>query len=361
MWTSLTLAWIWLVDPYGVSPISTWQRVGASKPKRIDIDRLLKPHEVLRHQPKTVFLGTPRIHQSMDPASLDGTGYAPAYNAAIPASMLGLTVAQLEHYLDVDPNLQHVFVELFLYSFIYPQLVEPTIGMGRVIADAVALHFSSTALTDAVQTAYFNLRRLPPRAQVAAGGNYVYAPGHNPRFAFGAQSFSESIVAVHRNIADMTIQPTAIDALERIIGVARSRGVTLHLVITPSYPWDDYRLLSLGYWRLVEDFYRKMSRYEGVVSFAQYNEITEEAPADGMRYWNDPLHFSLRTGRLMLQAMSGRPDAETPANFMRRLDPGTVETVLAERRHGLEAWVARNPDFAAAFEKAKRAAGMPGS
>ncbi len=88
------LAFTLLIDPYGVSPVhATIQGVNALKPKRLDIDRLIKPYEVWRYQPKTVFLGTSRIHQSIDPSVLDGTRFAPAYNASIPASSL---VA--EHY-----------------------------------------------------------------------------------------------------------------------------------------------------------------------------------------------------------------------------------------------------------------------
>src|SRR5258708_31774842 len=82
-WLSLYLLFTWTVDPYGVSPI----RVGVHgindiKPKRLDIDRLIKPYEVWRYQPRTIFLGTSRAHQSLDPSVLDGTRFAPAYNAS---------------------------------------------------------------------------------------------------------------------------------------------------------------------------------------------------------------------------------------------------------------------------------------
>jgi hypothetical protein len=86
-WIALFFGFTLLVDPFGVSPLRvsvTW--MNAFKPRRLDIDRMLKPYEVWRNQPKTVFLGTSRIHQSFDPAALDGTRYAPAYNASIPAA-----------------------------------------------------------------------------------------------------------------------------------------------------------------------------------------------------------------------------------------------------------------------------------
>ena len=84
IWLGLFVLFTWTIDPYGVSPLRlSLQGMNAQKPKRIDIDRMIKPYEVWRYQPRTVFLGTSRMHQSMDPAVLDRTRFAPAYNASI--------------------------------------------------------------------------------------------------------------------------------------------------------------------------------------------------------------------------------------------------------------------------------------
>ncbi len=357
LWSGIVLAFIWIVDPYGVSPVRVVKRINHFKPKRVDIDRLIKPYEVWRDQPRTIFMGTSRIHQSMNPAVLGGTSYAPAYNAAIPASMLGMNVAHLEQYLKTDKRLKHVFLELFLYSFIYPQSVEASIGFSKFLADVVSCQFSSTALMAALQTVHFNITRKPAVGYVHFDGHWVYPQGHNPKHAFSEKSYADSIMAAHRNIPDMGIQPTALAALDRLIDLAKKNGVTLQLIMTPNYPWDDYRLLSLGYWHLVEDWYRKLARYENVISFAQYNTLTEEPVGDAMQYWNDPLHFSLGMGRLMLLSMLGTPDPSVPQNFMRRLTPENVDMLLNERRKGLEIWGARNPAFVEYFEQAKFSTG----
>ena len=113
------LAFTSIVDPYGVSPLRlTLPGINGVKPKRLAIDRLIKPYEVWRYQPRTVFLGTSRFHQSIDPAVLDGTRFSPAYNAALPATSLWETEALLEEFFEYDKNLRAVFVELFLYHFL---------------------------------------------------------------------------------------------------------------------------------------------------------------------------------------------------------------------------------------------------
>jgi len=121
LWAGLVLGVIWFQNPYGVSPVRfSIHNVNRLKPERIDIDRLIKPYEVWRYQPRSVFLGTSRIHQSIDPAVLDGTRYAPAYNAAVPANTLSENAAYIPQYFRLDPRLEYVFIELFLYNFIFP-------------------------------------------------------------------------------------------------------------------------------------------------------------------------------------------------------------------------------------------------
>jgi hypothetical protein len=93
-WLGLFLVFTWTIDPYGVSPTPLGlQGVNALKPKRINIDRLIKPYEVWRYQPRTILLGTSRVHQSMDPFILSGTGFAPAYNASMPAGSMDMNAA----------------------------------------------------------------------------------------------------------------------------------------------------------------------------------------------------------------------------------------------------------------------------
>ncbi|MGZ8388273.1 MAG: hypothetical protein ACXW3R_08685, partial [Rhodoplanes sp.] len=146
-WASLAIAFIWIIDPYGTSPIKvSLPRVNALKPSRHNIDRIIKPQEVLARQPRTVFLGTSRIHQSM----LDGTRYAPAYNASVPAASIAENIAFLEQYIQLDRNLKHVFFELFLYAFIGPTNAIPEKGPFDLLEDIPKLHFSTSAIRDGI-------------------------------------------------------------------------------------------------------------------------------------------------------------------------------------------------------------------
>lgn len=351
----MTLAFVGvvaLVDPYGVSPIGAFPY----KPKRIGIDRMLKPYEVWQKQPKTIFMGTSRVHQSMDPSVLDGTEFAPAYNAAIPASTIRENEENLRKFLTFDPAIKHVVMEVFFYNFQrgdspFPAPHEGWSWLGRTSA---SLNFSIDALRASFDTLKANA--TPHReSEVRPGGYWTPAPSFQSYFP--ADIYIRNIVEIHRRMpASAPLQDSQFAALDRIVALCREHDVKLTLVILPNYPWDDYRLRSVGYWPTLEEFLRRMSAYDNVVSFSQYNDMTSEPPSQQMQWWYDPIHPGRAYGDLMLKALSGQADPQMPANLMRPITPETVEAVIAERRGGLDEWVVANPDFAAEFDAARDAA-----
>ena len=352
--TLLVLGLVWTIDPYGVSPIRfEWPGINAVKPKRVDIDRLIKPYEVWSRQPRTVFLGTSRIHQSIDPSVLDGTQFAPAYNASIPASTLSENAAHLEQFLWFNPHIEHVFVEIFLYNLLQPQPPVPSKSLVNSAQGAAALLFSTGALFASAQTIAANQSEDPSAPYVAPAGYRILPAVQRTEHTFSPHLYTDVILRAHKDIPGLLIQPSAIAALDRIVELCRVHGATLHLLVTPNYPWDDYRLLSLGYWGVVEKSLRKLSAYDNVTSFSQYNEMLIEPPGPEMRWWYDPIHFSREMGRAMLLALIGKPEPDTPANLVRRVTPATVETVIQERRAGLDRWVPENSEFTNRFEMAK--------
>jgi hypothetical protein len=356
LWGGLLLAFIWVIDPYGVSPLRV-QKQGFNKfkPGRVNIDRYLKPYEVWRYRPRTVFLGSSRIQQALDPADLDGTPLAPAYNASIPASTLSENAAHLEQFFALDPNLKTVFVELFFSNFIFATNEAPRKTAAEFITGALALHFSATALADAARTIIANRRGRYDGPQLSARG--IWLPQAEP-YALGTfAGFVDGIMQVHKGLLDLNLEPSEFAALDTVVRICRAHGATLHLIITPHHPYDDYRWLSLGYWPLLEAWYRKVAAYPEVISFAQYHAPLEEPIRERMDYWYDPIHVSRKMGSLMLRSFAGRRDQDIPANMLVRVGPANVEQALAERRSGLEAWIRRNPEFVARFEAAKLATG----
>lgn len=355
VWALILIAFIWIIDPYGVSPIQlNLAGINTNKPKRLDIDRLIKPYEVWRYQPKTIFIGTSRIHQSMDPAVLDGTAFAPAYNAAIPASTLAENADNIEQFIKLDPHIKDIFIELFLYNFTGQQQTSSPKTWQQFMSNLIALQCSSDALFDAIQTLNSNRHPNNIPAHVAARGFRVPSSDFNPADTFNQSLFIHTVLSWD-HAGHMNLQPEAFQSLDRIVAIAKEHGIKLHFLLTPNYPWDDYRLITLGYWPMLEAWLRKVSTYQDVVSFSQYNALTQEAPTHDpkMQWWNDPTHFSLKMGRLMLKTYLGKPDPQTPNNLMRTLTSKTVDAIIAERHRAALHWAATHPDFVETFADAK--------
>jgi hypothetical protein len=356
LWCGLLVGVVWLIDPYGVAPLRTRiPGINEVKPSRVNIDRVLKPYEVWRYRPRTVFLGSSRIQQGLDPADLDGTSLAPAYNASIPASTLSENAAHLKQFFELDPNLKIVVVELFFSNFIFPNDDAAGKTLGDFAASALALHFSATALADAVRTVFANRQRTYDGPSLAEGGNW--RPPTTPYAQGSFAGFIDAIMAIHKNHLDLELQPTVFAALDRVVHICRERGARLYLVIAPQHPYDDYRWLSLGYWSLLEAWYRRLAEYPDVVSFAQYHGPLEEPIKERMDYWYDPIHFSSKMGRMMLRSLAGKHEPDIPENMLVRIDAASAQSAITERRKGVEEWMRKNPGFVAQFEVAKIATG----
>lgn len=350
-WLSLYLIFTWTIDPYGVSPIHLeFPRINALKPKRTDIDRILKPYEVWRYQPRTIFLGTSRANQSLDPSTLDGTRFAPAYNAAIPGgASMEMHAAYLKQYVGLDHNLRTVIIELFL-----PYMVggaPPT--WADFIGNTVSLFASANTLWDSVATLAYNAVSGRPIHQIERAGYFYHPNRPDPQTLF--ERFPGYIwgSAVHEPDR-ATFDQAAFDATLEIIQVARANNLELIFLIGPSHPYPDYYYDVIGAWSVIEEWLTKLSALATVYSFSQPNDWVDEPISPHMTYWYDTFHYSLAMGRGMLRSLAGVPTSGLPDNFMERLTPERVASHIERRRAAARRWAQDNPSLVTQFEEARR-------
>lgn len=354
IWLGLFLFFTWTVDPYGVSPVQLALRgINTQKPKRVDIDRLIKPYEVWRYQPRTVFLGTSRVHQSLDPAVLDGTRFAPAYNAAMPAASMDMHAAYLRQYVQLDRNLRTVIVELFLPNFIgRPAGLEPG-TWSEFIENTMTLFGSADTLWDSASTLVYNVFSGRPTFQVAPGGYLDRPPGRDtqaPFDGFAAYIWSPQVGEPDR----AAFNQAAFDSVMELIEISRANNLELIFIMAPSHPYADYYYDAIGAWGVIERWLAELSGQATVYSFSQPNDWVDEPIGPTMTYWNDTFHFSLAMGRSILTNLAGLPDAKRPDNFMERMTSERVASHVESRRQAVRRWAQANPSFVARFEDARQ-------
>ena len=350
----LLLAFTLVIDPYGVSPVRlnlAW--INTQKPKRLDIDRVIKPYEVWRYQPRTVFLGTSRIHQGVDPTILDGTRFEPAYNASIPASSLAMNVAHLRQYLQLDPELRTVMVELFVYTFfehVYPKTPEELSGF---MSNSVTLFASIDTLWASICTLAYNAVNGRPTHEIKPGGYLSYPPGHNSQGPF--DGFAAGVWVHHpKKPGGPKLAPAAIDAVRMMIDLARTHVLELIFLATPNHAYVDYYFDAIGAWDVLEEWLLKLTAEATVYSFSQPNHWVYEPVGPRMAYWNDPFHFSLMMGNGMQASLAGLNVAGLPENFIERLTPERVASHIDSRRRAARQWAQANPAFVMRFEEERR-------
>jgi hypothetical protein len=258
-WVGVSLASILIIDPYGVSPLHlAIAGFNVLKPKRVDIDRLIKPYEVSRHQPRTVFLGTSRIQQSIDPAVLDGSPFAPAYNAAVPASSLGMSLAYLQQYLALDRNLQTVFVEAFISNFLGDEPAPPA----DLIANDVAMFGSSDALWASIVTLMQNAVIKKETIEIKPGGYLCCPTGREVK-----ENFDEFAHYIWPHQPKLQLSEAAFNTVRGLVAAARAKNIELAFLATPNHAYFDYYIDTVGAWGVVEEWLRRLSKEPPSIAF----------------------------------------------------------------------------------------------
>ena len=178
-------------------------------------------------------------------------------------------------------------------------------------------------------------------------------PGHDATGPFGG--YAAGIWKYHEPRAGgMRLSEGAFDAFRELIEIARSRGLELIFFLTPNHAYDDYYLEAEGGWETVAQWLARVSAGATVYTFSQPNSWVYEPVRKGMRYWNDPYHYSLEMGAEMQRALAGGRSSDAPENFGMRITPDLVAAHIALRRQGIARWAAANPDFVAKFMQERR-------
>lgn len=353
-------SFVWIVDPYGVSPLGIDLRgFNHYKPRRVQIDRQLKPFEVWRKQPKSIFLGTSRIHQSIDPEYLAGTRFAPAYNASIPASTLAMNVANLEQFLVLDKNLKTVFVELYPFNFFVQAQDSKKHSLQDFLENSASLLIGNRAVWDSLSTIAYNIRINAPCYQISPGGDFVYPEGHSAEGPFRA--FPQGITQIWDMFGQkIALSPGAVSSTEQIIHLAKNNDIELIFLLMPEHATFDYFIDYVDAWPITERWLREISAVATVYSFAQPNDWTEESPSRTMAFWYDPSHFTKRVGHLVVNSLAtGSQTAGAPVDFMVRLTPEGVGPLIEARRHAVRQWAENNPEYSGAIAAALKSHGVP--
>lgn len=155
---------------------------------------------------------------------------------------------------------------------------------------------------------------------------------------------------------------SSLDAVRRMVAIARRHDIDLHLYISPNHARAFEAIRLMGWWPAFEAWERGLVRIldedaKGhpnrqpvpLWDFCCYNSVTidpiQESPtaAAGFRYFGDTVHFKTEVGDMLMDRMfATEASHKLPPDFGVRLTAQNIERHLAEIEGGHSAYLAAN-------------------
>jgi hypothetical protein len=372
-----------LVDAIGISPLRIpITGFNQAKPLRHEYDWIVKRYDVWRSRPITIFMGSSRIKQTIDPKLVAGTAFAPAYNAGINGSAVFPEVkSYLQSYLTTDQNLRHVFIEAFAPALLLqpkrrvppkggppviaridqdmefdtpaktrPQRVE--FGLASDIADLASVFFSTGGVQSAIRTVAINRVRENLPSKSSSNDEHGFAPVALAPHHFSVRNAFNFVLHSGIMWRGGTMAPANIAAAKEMIEDCKSHQVDCRFFVSPLHVDVLFAAYYLGLWPELEGLKRALAELAPTYDFIRYNDLIDERIGPVV-YWPEVFHFAPALGELMTKAMIDVRTANMPANFGVVIDRDNIDASLAAWRQERDRWIAQHPDSVARMKKAE--------
>jgi hypothetical protein len=366
----MVAAFTLLVDAIGISPLRVAiAGFNASKSLRQDYDWIVKRYDVFRNQPVTIFMGSSRVKQSIDPKLLADTGFAPAYNGGINGSAAYPEIgAYLQYYLGVDKNLHHVFIEAFATAMLKydsaqleaaaklgtapPKMRPDVVHFGRAadIGDFVSVFFSLSGLSSAVRTVSVN--RGLQNSPVSRSSDDGFAPIALAPHHFSVRNVFNFVTYAGILQRGGQLSPSVIAEARQMIVNCEWYHVQCRFFVSPLHADVLFAMYHFGLWPELEKLKRELAELAPTYDFTRYNHVIDERSSPVV-YWPEAFHFSPALGALVVRSMAGLRTPDMPENFGVLLASSNIDASLAAWRAERDDWIAKHPDSVARMRKAE--------
>ncbi|MBE9079675.1 hypothetical protein IQ241_20665 [Romeria aff. gracilis LEGE 07310] len=345
------------IDPYGVLSSPEVTGVNHSKPEKTDRARMFKAADVVRIQPKTVFLGNSRAEIGLDPnhpALADGR---PVYNLGLPSSNIYEARRYLEHAIANQPDMERAIVGLDFAMF-NDHWQQPTTDFSDSrlektrlpVDESVSAALSLDATQSSLQTFIASLEDASdPRVAPGDTQNYYIEGGVLKRKLPAEQSMLKRFQTNLRNYLEWSyrryeLSESGLDDLRQIIALGQQHDIEIQVFISPVHAVQLEAIRASGLWSDYETWKREIAEITPVWDFSGYNSITSEAVDQITDNYLESAHYLHPVGDLVLNRILDYEAETVPDDFGVLLTPETVEPHIEQIRRDREAWVAIHPE-----------------
>ncbi|MES2695351.1 MAG: hypothetical protein V4773_17880 [Verrucomicrobiota bacterium] len=365
------------IDPFRVFGSASRTGFNDRRPPTEGFDRMAKPYEILRVQPRTVIFGSSTAHSGFPHIGWwENSLPKPAYNYALlgaNAREVSLSVQQAMREAPVEVAI--VVADFFAYNSHYAAGAQFSPARLLAATRRTAVGFVPEdlgAFTLGVDTLRLSWQTLLASRKAAASPNThasSAAPRAQPLFRF--QEIERSYLPkwlprpYHRYAFSDPAHGDRMVDYDDALTAASEKGARVIVIIPPIHARFQEAIAKAGVWSHYEAFKRTLvARTQAHLAktkaaspprvelwdFSLFNSRSQEAvQADSaveMKWWIDSAHFTPDYGKDILDEILGAP---TVSSLGARLVPGAadIEPHLAAIRSGLSNFRTAQPDVVA--------------
>jgi hypothetical protein len=331
-----------IVDPYGLYNIVNIDGINQQKEGTRNKIRFVKTLELPLRQPKTILLGSSRVHDGINPNHSALQEKAPVYNLAVDMNRIHESLALLNHAIE-NSKIERVVLGLDLFMFNSLQMQnqdfdESLTGRKIVYSDyLLPTLLSRTAIYDSYRTLKVSITQ-PDR-------NEFLRNGYRPQAFYGLKNFQAShyytnwIFLTPKNQGTKYYNQFSVDDkvfsdFEKILILCKNNNIDIRLYINPAHAHlDGEGLIALDKWDLFEEWKRRIVRISSlhdipVWDFSGYNSVTTEKIQSPMVFYLDSSHFTEKVGNWIVEVIFNKPSS-APSDFGVLVTPKNIEAHLA--------------------------------
>ena len=351
-----------IVDPYGFYRVLEIKGFNQQKEGVRSKIRYVKALELPLRKPKTIIMGSSRVHDGMNPKHflLQDSAFTPVYNLGIDMNRIHESLQYLKHSL-IHTKVKRVILGLDFFMFNADQKVNSNFDsslVGRKVnsEDYISTSLLSTdALADSIKTIKSSYTQ-PGREEFLSNG---FRPGkfvfykiknYSSLHYYTNYIFLSPLPSETKYYAEMSLDERVFQDFEEILKICKQNNIDIKLYISPAHAnLDGEGVLAAGKWKMMEDWKRRVvvltDRYGASLwDFSGYNSVTTEPVKTPMKHYWDSSHFTEFTSDLILKRIlvTSEYAHEIPADFGVQISTANIELHLKKARQARASYAAKN-------------------
>ncbi len=344
-----------IVDPYGLYRVVDVKGFNQQKEGVRTSIRYVKALEIALIKPKTIIMGSSRVHDGVNPNSIKLENYHPVYNYGFEMARIKEIKYYLQHAIK-NSEVKNLIFGIDFFMFNKFERLNSTFDSEIVKKDVtfIDVYFKPLLSMSSVLNSYRSIKSsvaYPERREFLSNG---YRPGKHVFYGlkdygklhnYTNWTFLSSKSSATLYYSKMATDEETFQDFEEILKICKVNNINVKLYISPAHAnLDGEGLLAAGLYKELEDWKRSISSITSdfevpLYDFSGYNLVTTEEVITPMNNYWDSSHFKEKIGDIILDRVL---NVDNKHNFGVLISPSNIESHLMQIRRDQKKYQASN-------------------